>query len=751
MSAIPTYPAKTVTSAVRPFAVDQIVVFLALGMLAVCFAVFALRASYLTPGFAIEAADLSAPTNTKPTASDQPNIGWVVTEITRASTNKAPTLPESWIGKTLVRACAEGQPNRCVALTERQLIDTPLLLPTMTQQWAFIQSQAELLALGTRLVLFADDGSRAPVQLLPLGKPPFDERIAVQLAAALFIYTMGCAMLGFVRRTSDVWFAFMMCAGYCFFMISRVWYTDRNWAQPEGHWWTALILFKVGVLMCACACLTVIWRLRLRGRFNRLLFALVILIALIFFLHSTAIINSVFWGYKIPSLICLVAILIACIYASFQGAKGATEKASHALRSKYFVQLIVLGFVPALAIQTLWVFRPDLPAIPYMNNFTIASAGIPIVILVTRSSQYGLERFWWTLWLVLIVSTLALIGAVLVASVSGLNPSLALIAAIAVASWIVYLLRQWLARKLLGNAVSLNDQIPKLMALSVVGNERAGQEWRKILIDAFEPHSVSIVGSNGTVAIQNQGDLMVVPNIDGTDAIVLTGAANFTRAFNQADLQTASSLFALATQGLAARDSFTRGAVQERNRIAADLHDDIGGKLMHLANRPGPDGQYARHTLEDLRIITRGLSAQARTLEELLADLQYQFAQRADRDDLEFDWQSNLGDHNDDIISGHQASLLASMGSELLRNVMQYQAATAISFDLRIANSQVNWIVTSNGSVTDPSTWKSGLGTTSIRRRVNDLGGSCSWQSRPAGGVVFSAQWPLDRLLQPNS
>ena len=699
----------------------------------------------------MEPADLTAPTNANPVAGDQPNIGWTVTEITRASTNKAPTLPESWVGKTLVRACAEGQPNRCVVLTERQLLDTPLLLPTMTQQWGFIQSQAELLSLGTRVVLFADDGSSAPVHLLPLGNPPFDERIAVQLAAALFIYTMGCAMLGFVRRTPDVWFAFMMCAGYCLFMLSRLWYTDRSWAQPLGHWWAALILFKIGVLICACSCLTVIWRLRLQGRFNRLLISLVALITLIFFLHSTAIIDSVFWGYKIPSLVCLLAILIACVYASVQGAKGATAKASQALRSKYFVQIIVLGFVPALVIQTLWVFRPDLPAIPYMNNFTIASAGIPIVILVTRSSQYGLERFWWTLWLVLIVSTIALIGAVLVASISGLNPSLALIAAIAVASWIVYLLRQWLARKLLGNAVSLNDQIPKLMALSVVGTARAGQEWKKILINAFEPHSVSIVESNGTVAIQNQGDLMVVPNIDGTDAIVLTGAANFTRAFNQADLQTASSLFALATQGLAARDSFTRGAVQERNRIAADLHDDIGGKLMHLANRPGPDGQYARHTLEDLRIITRGLSAQARTLEELLADLQYQFAQRADRDDLEFDWQSDLGNHNDDVISGHKASLLASMGSELLRNVMQYQAATAISFDLRIANSQVNWTVTSNGAVTDPSTWKSGLGTTSIRRRVNDLGGGCSWQARPTGGVVFSAQWPLDRLLQPNA
>ena len=757
MTAIPNLPTDRATNrtnngspaAIKPFAADQIVIALALGMLAICFAVFALRSSYWTPGFSIKAANLSAPTNAKPTADDKPNVGWTVTEVTRKASNKALTLPETWIGKTLVRACAEGSVDRCVVLTERQLLDTPLLLATMTQQWAFIKGQGELLSLGDRLVLFADDGASASIQLLPLSNPPFDERIAVQLAAGLLIYTMGCAMLAFVRRTPDVWFAFMMCAGYCLFMVMRVWYTDRVWAQPSNHWWAVLIVFKLGVLLCGCSCLTVIWRLRLQHRFNRLLVAVVAVITLIFFLHSTAIIDSVFFGYKIPTLICLVGILVASIYASFQGAQGSTEKASQALRSKYFVQIIVFGFVPAVALNALWVFRPDLPAIPFMNNFTIASAGIPVVILVTRSSQYGLQKFWWTLWLVLIVTTVALITAALVASISGLNPSAALIVAVAVASWIVYLLRQWLARKLLGNEVSLNEQIPKLMALSVVSTERAGQEWKKILVQAFEPHSSSIVRGNGTVAIQSQGDQLIVPNIDGTDAIILTGAANFTRAFNQADLQIANSLYTLAMQGLAARDSFTRGAVQERYRIAADLHDDIGGKLMHLANRPGPEGQYARHTLEDLRIITRGLSAQPRTLAELIADLQYQFAQRADRDDLEFDWQSDLGDHQDDVISGHQASLLASMGSELLRNVMQHPASTMIRFELRIEDSQVYWVVTSDGSQTDPTTWKSGLGTTSIRRRVNDLGGRCSWQSRPDGGVIFSAQWPLNRLLQP--
>ncbi len=52
---------------------------------------------------------------------------------------------------------------------------------------------------------------------------------------------------------------------------------------------------------------------------------------------------------------------------------------------------------------------------------------------------------------------------------------------------------------------------------------------------------------------------------------------------------------------------------------------------------------------------------------------------------------------------------------------------------------------------TDPAQWTSGLGTTSIRRRVYDLQGQCNWQARSGGGVQFEASWPLNTWLSADT
>ena len=53
------------------------------------------------------------------------------------------------------------------------------------------------------------------------------------------------------------------------------------------------------------------------------------------------------------------------------------------------------------------------------------------------------------------------------------------------------------------------------------------------------------------------------------------------------------------------------GRSEERVRIAQDLHDDIGARLltlMYKAQTPEME-DYVRHTLQDLKTLTRGLAA----------------------------------------------------------------------------------------------------------------------------------------------
>jgi two-component system, NarL family, sensor histidine kinase DevS len=347
---------------------------------------------------------------------------------------------------------------------------------------------------------------------------------------------------------------------------------------------------------------------------------------------------------------------------------------------------------------------------------------------------------------VLVAAVLALISAALLVVISGMSAGVSLALMLGMAGVAIYLLRNWLEKRLIGKPAVLDVFLPQIMQMQGMQGEALDNAWIMVLQDAFAPQRLERQPQRNSQSVQllNLGDSLQVPAVGGEGLLVLTGAANFTRSFGQADLKLAQSLVALAQQGLAARASFIAGAVQERRRIAADLHDDIGGKLLHLANSAGSEGQYARNTLEDLRTITRGLSAQPRPLGELLADIQYQLGQRAERADIDLLWQTTLAPAEaTTMIGSRQSTVLASICSELLRNAMQHEGTRQVRFSIGLKDWRLSLQCHNDGAPTEPAQWASGLGTTSIRRRVHDLQGQCEWLSRAGGGVMFQASWPL--------
>jgi two-component system, NarL family, sensor histidine kinase DevS len=467
-------------------------------------------------------------------------------------------------------------------------------------------------------------------------------------------------------------------------------------------------------------------------------------------LHALGLIDSAAWGYRYVTFVFAV-LIFAIAFASWWHARQAGD--GQKLRSKTFGQILLIGYLPAMVSIPLWTFRPDLPQIAFIQNLAIGVVGIPVVIMVSQSAQYQLHAFWWRLWLVLVAVVFALVGASILILFSGLSAaaSLGIMLGIAVVS--VYALRGWLEKRLVGKPPAIEQFLPQLMALQGLQSKALEEAWQSLLREVFSPQYITPAPFDPPqVSLDAMGDSLHIPALGSVAALSLTGAGSFTRSFGRADERLATSLHALALQGLQARASFVAGAVQERKRIAADLHDDIGGKLLHLANSGGAEGQYARNTLEDLRTITRGLSAQPRPLPELLADLQYQLSQRAERSGIELRFETQLSADPSNIqIGSRQSTVLASICSELLRNAMQHPGVRQVRFALTLQNGQLGLRCDNDGATTEPSQWKSGLGTTSIRRRVHDLQGQCDWQARAGGGASFSASWPLSSWLSADT
>jgi two-component system, NarL family, sensor histidine kinase DevS len=715
--------------------IDLLVILLALGAAILLGGMLWLRAQYPSAGFLAE-----------PSAN-----GWRVTSIARDSGQGG--VPRDWVGATILRACASDEPQRCVALKPDWMTDSPIVLPSASAIEEFVGSQQALLALASRpgeqVILHAQavggGEAQANITLRP-SREFLTERFALILLAAVMLYTVGCAMLAFVRRTHEVWLAFAMCAGFFLFMLMRSWYTNRTWAQPEGMWWIVIELFRVGVLLCGSACVLTIWNLRLRNTMLWLPRSACVLMCFAVFLHALGVIDSAAWGYRYVTLGFLVLIVGVAISAWWM---ARSEGPGEQLRSKNFGRILLVGFLPLMITMPLWSFRPDLQQIAYLQNMAVGLSGIPVVIMVSQSAHYQLHGFWWRLWLVLVAAVLGLLGAAIFVVLSGASAGLSLALMLVLAGFVIYALRGWLEKRLIGKPPAIEQFLPQIMAMQGLQGDAMEQAWRRILQDAFAPQSLVVATiTPSSASLSHQGDSLLIPALGSASALTLTGAGSYTRSFGASDERLANSLHALAFQGLQARESFVAGAVQERRRIAADLHDDIGGKLLHLANSGGQEASYARNTLEDLRTITRGLSAQPRPLGELLADIQYQLGERAERADIELIWQTDLpAAENATMIGSRQSTVLASICSELLRNAMQHQGVSQVQFQIGLTDWQLQLECDNDGTPTDPAEWQSGLGTTSIRRRVHDLQGQCAWAARAGGGAAFSASWPLESWL----
>ena len=190
-------------------------------------------------------------------------------------------------------------------------------------------------------------------------------------------------------------------------------------------------------------------------------------------------------------------------------------------------------------------------------------------------------------------------------------------------------------------------------------------------------------------------------------------------------------------------EAFERGRSTERTRLAQDLHDDIGARLLTLIVRARDPAlaDALRETLRDLKSLTRGMVQSGAWLSEAAADWQADAAARLAEADISLRWQFDTG--ADAPLDAGQWQGLSRVLRELLSNAIAHARPRTVSVAGSLRAGWLTLSIEDDGSGSQPDRWTPGLGLSGVRRRVRDLRGSVSWQERSPQGIRCTLRVPL--------
>lgn len=270
--------------------------------------------------------------------------------------------------------------------------------------------------------------------------------------------------------------------------------------------------------------------------------------------------------------------------------------------------------------------------------------------------------------------------------------------------------------------------------------ERA-ERWTSVLKKFFDPLEVQSVGDEvKAVRIQDNGISLVVPAVMSAPALKLKYPFGGRSLFNKQSLQLASQIFTLVRQAEASRDAYDRGVSEERRRVAQDLHDDVGARLMTgLFNADESLKPTLQGAIDDIRMIVSGISGTKSPMGELVADLRYETEKRLSAAKLKLDWPLPSSEDAAISLEYRQHKALRSAVRETVSNMIRHSGGQILVVRIRFAGGKLILSLADDGQGF-PSTalegHSLGFGLKNLKERVLHLSGTCEFHNLYPGAEV---------------
>jgi len=189
---------------------------------------------------------------------------------------------------------------------------------------------------------------------------------------------------------------------------------------------------------------------------------------------------------------------------------------------------------------------------------------------------------------------------------------------------------------------------------------------------------------------------------------------------------------------------------RERKRIAADLHDDLGAKLLTIVHTSDNDriSTLAREALEEMRLSVRGLTGKPVKLVDALGDWRAEVISRLSQTGVQGEWKAPSDEDVPHTLSSRAFVQTTRILREAVSNIIKHSGASQCSVTCTIADGDFQLVIQDNGHgipMELDGRLDKGHGMASMKGRAKQLQGQCLVESGPGYGTVIRLTLPLER------
>ncbi len=453
-------------------------------------------------------------------------------------------------------------------------------------------------------------------------------------------------------------------------------------------------------------------------------------------------------------LLVMAEMLLAMLLAAVQWRRSRGDPLNRA-SLRWFILSMLVGsglFILLIITTTSLGWLPPMPQGYAFGFFLFIYVGIALGLRRYRLFELDEWAFKMLLWVGGALSVVAVDALLILALDWSAGPALG------VSLWICGALyfpaRQWLWRRLAHQpGLQLHELMPDMVRIAFQPSPQLQDGlWQDLLRRLFDPLYLEsgidhATGSPAQATIQEGGLALHVPVCGNLQAQRLRYPARGQRLFSSKDATFVNALAQLMEQAESSREAHERGARDERKRIARDMHDDVGARLLMLIHRAqSPElTELARAAMNDLRTALNVMDANAIPLADALADWRAEASSRCDAAGVSLTWtapQLSLGQAGV-LLGSRQKSVLERALREGLTNALKHGQPSSIEITASLDAGSLALALRNDGVVTDPAEWIAGRGLRGMRQRLQEYGAQWHACTLPDRRTEVSLSLPL--------